>query len=544
MDLKKITIGEKSMSFLENKTNYNLDDINTLIFEKAGIVNFFDQQDDCFRFKQSVSSSQKAVSDIRAKYGDFQTNKPLTLSICHYLKSKNINPISLIEPTCGKGSFIISALQTFNSLQQIFGIEIQVEYLWHLKFEILEYFLTNPTAHKPKIYLYNNNIFDFDFMKIKKKLTYHELLIIGNPPWVTNSALSVLGSDNLPQKINFKNTNGIDAITGKGNFDIGEYITLKILNIFSTHNGHFAFLIKNSVIKNIVFEQKNNQYRISNLEKHNINAKKEFNAAVDASLFSCKLNTNPDLTAKEFDYYTLKYIAQLGWHNGKFASDIERHKKYEHLEGVCPYVWRQGIKHDCAKVMELERINGGFRNGLGEEFELEEDLVYGVLKSSDLKGEVIDKSRKYTIITQKKLGQNTLFLLEKFPKTKEYLHRHKQLFLNRKSSIYKGKPMFSIFGIGDYSFKPFKIAISGLYKQTKFTLIKPNEKSLLLDDTCYFIGFDDLEEAEEVHNFLNLQETQEFIKSFMFSDTKRVITKELLMRINISVSNSYKTTLF
>ncbi|MCL2063588.1 MAG: hypothetical protein FWG98_04360 [Candidatus Cloacimonetes bacterium] len=104
--------------------------------------------------------------------------------------------------------------------------------------------------------------------------------------------------------------------------------------------------------------------------------------------------------------------------------------------------------------------------------------------------------------------------------------------------------MFSIFGVGNYSFKPFKIAISGLYKQTRFTLIKPNTKSLLLDDTCYFIGFDNLEEAEEVYNFLNLNETQELIKSFMFLDTKRVITKELLMRINIKVNNTYRATLF
>jgi hypothetical protein len=52
--------------------------------------------------------------------------------------------------------------------------------------------------------------------------------------------------------------------------------------------------------------------------------------------------------------------------------------------------------------MELERINGGFRNAIGEEFELEEDLVFGILKSSDLKSDSIDTPRKYTIVTQKK----------------------------------------------------------------------------------------------------------------------------------------------
>lgn len=131
-------------------------------------------------------------------------------------------------------------------------------------------------------------------------------MIIGNPPRVTNSILSTLNSRNLPAKSNFKQTKGIDAITGKGNFDIGEYISLKMLDVFSKENGNFAFLIKNSVIKNIIYEQKRNKYPISEIEKHTINAQKEFGAAVDASLFACKFNTTSEFTAKEYDFYTTK----------------------------------------------------------------------------------------------------------------------------------------------------------------------------------------------------------------------------------------------
>lgn len=397
----------------------------------------------------------------------------------------------------------------------------------------MEYFLKNPTANRPEIHLCHYNIFDFDFQEIKRQIKARQLLVIGNPPWVTNSTLSTLNSKNLPTKTNFKQAKGIEAITGKGNFDIGEFISLKMLDLFSKENGNFAFLIKNSVIKNIVYEQKRNKYSISNIEKHAINAQKEFGAAVDASLFVCKFNSLPEFTAKEFDFYSSKPKVTLGWVNGKFASDTEKYKKYQHFDGICPYEWRQGIKHDCAKVMELERINGGFRNALGEEFELEEDLIYGILKSSDLKVDTIDTSQKYTIVTQKKIGQDTKPVLDKLPKTKAYLERHKDCFLQRKSSIYNGKPMYSIFGVGDYSFKPYKVAISGLYKQTKFTLVKPNGTALLLDDTCYFIGFNTLDEAEIVQAELNKPEVQEFIESFMFTDAKRAITKDLLMRIDL-----------
>jgi len=534
VDFSCIDISFEVISFFEKEKFNSYKMALAILYDKTGIVDFFENEYDFLQFQQTLKIKKNIVAESRIEYGDFQTNIQLAKSICNYLHNKEINPKILLEPTCGKGSFILSAIKTFDSLQQIFGIEIQEKYLWHLKFELLEYFLKNPTANKPKINLFHCSVFDFDFKQIKNQLNNWELLVIGNPPWVTNSTLSTLDSKNLPKKSNFKNVKGIDAITGKGNFDIGEFISLKILDLFSKENGHFAFLIKNSVIKNIVFEQKKNKYPIAEIEKHTINAKKEFDAAVDASLFVCKFNSTPDFTAKEFDFYTSKLRVTLGWVNNKFASDIEKYKKYQHLDGVCPFEWRQGIKHDCAKVMELERIDGGFRNALGEEFELEEDLIYGILKSSDLKEDTIDISRKYTIVTQKRIGQETSRILEKLPKTKAYLERHKNYFLQRKSSIYNGKPMYSIFGVGDYSFKPYKVAISGLYKQTKFTLVKPNGTVLLLDDTCYFIGFDTLEEAQNIQYLLNQSETQEFIESFMFIDEKRAITKNILMRIGFT----------
>ena len=103
------------------------------------------------------------------------------------------------------------------------------------------------------------------------------------------------------------------------------------------------------------------------------------------------------------------------------------------------------------------------------------------------------------------------------------------------TSIYKRKPLFSIFGIGDYSFKPYKVAISGMYKSTTFSLVTPNNnKPIMLDDTCYFIGFDTLIEAEITQFLLNKNIAQQFIHSIAFTDAKRMITKDLLMRINLT----------
>ena len=71
--------------------------------------------------------------------------------------------------------------------------------------------------------------------------------------------------------------------------------------------------------------------------------------------------------------------------------------------------------------MELDKVNGHYVNGLNEVVILEEGLVYGMLKSSDLKNTVIHKTRKFTIVTQKKVGQETKFIKDDYPKTYQYL---------------------------------------------------------------------------------------------------------------------------
>ncbi|HPS64439.1 MAG TPA: hypothetical protein PK447_02560, partial [Ignavibacteria bacterium] len=77
-------------------------------------------------------------------------------------------------------------------------------------------------------------------------------------------------------------------------------------------------------------------------------------------------------------------------------------------------------------------------------------------------------------------------------------------------------------------------AISGLYKTFSFSLILPfNEKPLLLDDTCYFLGFDEIEYAVYTFLLLNSDKTNQFLRAITFPDAKRTFTKEILMRIDL-----------
>lgn len=531
-------ISDLIFEFFQKNQNSLLDftKVNSTIKEVCGINDFFTNQEQANELLEKIKEHNSIVSEPdRREYGDFQTNQLLAQKVVDYTFSKSNDFEFVLEPTCGKGNFLIAAIKQSKKLKKVVGVEIYQPYVWETKFKVLEYYISAKENNKPEIDIIHANAFEFSYENLAKSTQDLKTLIIGNPPWVTNSELGSIDSKNLPQKSNFKKHSGFEAITGKGNFDIGEYISLIMLRCFDRHNGAFAFLIKNSVVKNLIYDQKQNKFRIGQTENLNIDSKKEFNVSVNACLFLTHLNCEPELACTAFDFYTKDKLTTFGWYKDKFVYSVQDYDESSIVDGKSTFVWRSGVKHDCSKVMELEQVNGHFKNALGEEINLENNLTYGLLKSSDLKEDKTNSFRKLTIITQKKIGQETKYIKDKYPLTYNYLTSHKEYFDKRKSSIYKDKPSFSIFGIGDYSFAPYKVAISGLYKSTHFTLVSPsNSKPIMLDDTCYFIGFENLKMAEIAHYLVNSELVQKFLKSIIFSDSKRSINKDTLMRIDFA----------
>lgn len=513
--------------FLISLEGKKLNEANNITEKICGVVNFFESE--------NYTIPDLVVQPDKAEYGDWQTNFDLAYRVCLMIKNKDINPHTIIEPTCGTGTFILASIIVFGgSVKKIYGIDIYKPYLTQLKFRLLDYALKNPNFITCKVYLLHQNIFGFNFESLGVEKNKN-VLIIGNPPWVTNTKLSEISSDNLPPKSNFKNVKGLEAITGKSNFDIAEFITYQLLNSFHNLNACLAFLVKSSVAKNIVYEQKNGKYNIKRFEQYTIDAKKEFDVSVSACLFIAEMGTGNAKQCSVRDLYKLDKSYSYGWVNNHFVSNVEDYLLYSSLDGKCQLVWWSGMKHDCSKVMELEKRNGILYNKLGESVNIEPDLVYPILKSSDLKDEYISSFRKYVIVTQTTTSDDTSKIEMYQPLTYTYLTNHLKWFEKRGSIIYKKRSKFCIFGIGEYSFKKYKIAIAGLYKRTTFSLVSPLEdKPVMLDDTCYMLGFDTYDMAKCFLKILNSSEIQHFLHSLMFSDAKRSINKDMLMRINLA----------
>jgi hypothetical protein len=160
--------------------------------------------------------------------------------------------------------------------------------------------------------------------------------------------------------------------------------------------------------------------------------------------------------------------------------------------------------------------------------------LYPLLKSSDIGNGRTENCRKLVLITQQSVGDNTSSIQNIAPKTWQYLLEHDRYLQSRRSSIYKNKPPYSIFGIGPYSFKSWKIAISGLYKQLRFCLVKPlGGKPVMFDDTVNFLSFETEEEAKFIFELITSTPAIEFLESMIFWDEKRPVTIDILKRLSL-----------
>jgi hypothetical protein len=138
------------------------------------------------------------------------------------------------------------------------------------------------------------------------------------------------------------------------------------------------------------------------------------------------------------------------------------------------------------------------------------------------------------VVTQSFVGENTGHLRTIAPKTWQYLESHAKLLEKRGSIIYKNKPAYSIFGVGPYTFAPWKVAISGFYKKLHFAKIGPvNGKPVVFDDTIYFLPCWSEAEADFIESLLCSQPAQAFLESMIHWDEKRPITVEILKRLSI-----------
>lgn len=460
--------------------------------------------------------------------GDFQTPPELATKVWRDLGSLGeVNAI--IEPTVGAGAFLQTAPDLLLKRRWI-CLDLNASYLDESQEIVRSRGFTN-------VHIEQRNAFDLSADLFSDLDPRQPLLAIGNPPWVTSAGQGGFAVQNLPKKSNGRfGLMGLDAMTGKANFDIAEAILLRLLDaVAEFHDVRFAFLVKRSVAMKLCRRLLGTA---SELSFARIDAKAHFDAGVDAGLFVLRrtsdgrsVTSHVDI-ASEIGGHTIR---RAGFKNDRFVEDLDSHAGSAHLEATDPVPWRQGVKHDASKVLELTPTDGKLVNGFGEAVAIEREALCPLYKGSDVAND--REPRRLFPLFQFDLSGPLADLNSRWPLLWEYLEKHGDLFAARRSRIYRGKPPFSIFGVGSYTMAPWKVVVSGLYPTARFRVIGPSStgQPSLVDDTCYLLPFDHETDARTVADHLNDCGPQQLLRALMDDGAKRPITKALLARVEIPV---------
>ncbi len=459
----------------------------------------------------------------KKEFGDFQTPMPLAREVIGLVASLIGSPARVIEPTAGMGAFLDAAQEKWGGKTIYSGYEINPAYVAG----------ANSRLAGRGVVIEQQDFFQADWRRVLSSKDNEKILVAGNPPWVTNAELGSLRSKNLPKKTNFQGLRGFDAKTGKANFDIAEWMLIRLIEALPSA-GALAMLCKTSTARKVLRHFWKTDGGRAQASLFHIDAKGHFNVAVDACLLFLRGKRCAACTASVYAALNVhKTLAEFGFVDGHLVSDVAGYEGLLDLDGGSPYTWRSGLKHDASDVMELRLENGRYINGFNRVANIEPECVFPLLKSSDVgNGRAIP--RKFVLVTQQSTGDDTGTLRHAVPHTWAYLEAHADKLDSRQSSIYQNRSRFSMFGIGAYSFAPWKVAVSGLYNTFRFVVVAPDKgRPVMIDDTCYSIACTSKVEAQLIADLLNSDPCQRFLRSLVFLNSKRPVTIDVLRRVSL-----------
>jgi hypothetical protein len=205
--------------------------------------------------------------------------------------------------------------------------------------------------------------------------------------------------------------------------------------------------------------------------------------------------------------------------------------------GDCSYRIRHGVKDDAKAVFSVD-------DGLLDEIELTH--VYPYLRSKHVvKWGLFGHDR--FLIPQRQAGEDNEAALERqTPRTYDYLRRHRDRLEARGSSWFDSGPFYSLFGLGPYTWAPYKVVWCRLGFKPHFAVVSSvdddclGRKTVVPGDHCMFVGCADEEEAHYLCALLNAAPYQRSLRD-LAGDGKASLSKSVVSSLALPAWEATET---
>jgi hypothetical protein len=394
---------------------------------------------------------------------------------------------TVLDPTCGDGAF----LEAFVALARRDGITIGGDALARLHgVEIVEADkrrLLDRMCARYGVTLPDDSITTADF--ITTEIPRRSDVIVGNPPWINFTDLPPeLKARWGPSYIRHRLVaDKREVLLGGSRADVASLVIKKALDDVLADGGRAAFFIPLSLFFNSgandrfrPFPGSAHGYRVVRLWDFGQEPVFEgVSTRYGAALFDRRgSQTWPVETDVRHDgVWTRSYSAA-----GDGRSGAWRRRETPDMDGPgAPAIAirpsqkpRQGVNTCGANdIFILERSTDGFRNGFGDEHELEEELLFPLMNAGNFGRSLRGPQRWILVPHDLRTGRPLAWeAIAKHGRVATYLSRHCEALTRRKGTLINahiGRGFWwALLGVGPYAFAPWKVAWEALGK-TRFT---------------------------------------------------------------------------
>jgi len=197
--------------------------------------------------------------------------------------------------------------------------------------------------------------------------------------------------------------------------------------------------------------------------------------------------------------------------------------------GECAYRIRHGLKDDAKAVFSVD-----------DELlaRVESTHVYPYLRSKHVvKWGLFGHDR--FLVPQRQAGEdNEAALAAETPATYDYLEDHRERLVGRGSSWFDSGPFYSLFGLGPYTWAPYKVVWCRLGFKPHFAVVSTVEdpelgrKTVVPGDHCMFVACDDEREAHYLCALLNAAPYQRCLRD-LAGEGKASLSKSVVSSLTL-----------